>query len=200
MSALDKNKNRGVSLDGFDFFEDAAEMAAKANCDIVVELIGGSEGVARATVEAALRASRHVVTANKALIAVHGTQLALKAEANGTTLAFEAAVAGGIPIIKALREGLASNGIKSIYGILNGTCNYILSRMRDEGIEFQVILLKDAMLKYNTKPTGGSPRSLQFAGKSYVKVPKGTFLIGLPGGLFAVNTKKKFAFQTYLNL
>ena len=140
VSARNKNKNRGVSLDGFDFFEDAAEMAAEANCDIVVELIGGSEGVARTTVEAALGASRHVVTANKALIAIHGTQLALKAEAAGTTLAFEAAVAGGIPIVKALREGLASNGMKSIYGILNGTCNYILSRMRDEGIEFQAAL------------------------------------------------------------
>jgi homoserine dehydrogenase len=141
VSARDKNKERGVSLDAFVFYEDAAKMAAEANCDIVIELIGGSEGIAKATVEAALGASRHVVTANKALIAHHGTQLALKAEAAGIVLAYEAAVAGGIPIIKALREGLAANGVNSIYGILNGTCNYILSRMRDEGLEFQEVLL-----------------------------------------------------------
>jgi len=143
VSASDKQKDRGVSLEGIDFFEDAAEMAAKVNCDVVLELIGGSEGIAKATVEAAIDASRHVVTANKALIAHHGHELALKAEAAGVILAFEAAVAGGIPIIKSLREGLAANEIKSIYGILNGTCNYILSRMRDEGIEFDVAL-KDA--------------------------------------------------------
>jgi homoserine dehydrogenase len=141
VSARNKNKDRGVSVDGFIFYEDAAKMAAEADCDIVVELIGGSDGAAKATVEAALSASRHVVTANKALIAHHGTQLALKAEAAGITLAYEAAVAGGIPIIKALREGLAANGVNSIYGILNGTCNYILSRMRDEGLEFQEVLL-----------------------------------------------------------
>ena len=140
VSARDKNKDRGVSLDGFDFYEDAAKMAAEADCDIVVELIGGSDGIAKETVEAALGASRHVVTANKALIAHHGTELALKAEAAGITLAYEAAVAGGIPIIKALREGLTANGINSIHGILNGTCNYILSRMRDEGLEFQEVL------------------------------------------------------------
>ena len=140
VSARKMNKSRGVSLDGFDFFEDAAEMAAEANCDVVVELIGGSEGIAKKTVESAIGASRHVVTANKALIANHGTQLASKAEEAGITLAFEAAVAGGIPIIKALREGLAANGMKSIYGILNGTCNYILSRMREEGLEFQAAL------------------------------------------------------------
>ena len=141
VSARDKNKDRGVSLNGFIFYEDAAKMAVEADCDIVVELIGGSEGAAKATVEAALSASRHVVTANKALIAHHGAQLALKAEEAGITLAYEAAVAGGITIIKALREGLAANGLNSIYGILNGTCNYILSRMRDEGLEFQEVLL-----------------------------------------------------------
>ena len=119
VSARDKNKDRGVSLDGFDFYEDAAKMAAEADCDIVVELIGGSDGIAKETVEAALGASRHVVTANKALIAHHGCELALKAEAAGITLAYEAAVAGGIPIIKALREGLTANGINSIHGILN---------------------------------------------------------------------------------
>ena len=148
VSARDKSKDRGVSLDGLAFYEDAAKMAVEADCDVVVELIGGSDGIAKATVEAALGASRHVVTANKALIAHHGCELALKAESAGVTLAYEAAVAGGIPIIKALREGLAGNGISSIHGILNGTCNYILSRMRDEGLEFGDVLEDAQRLGY----------------------------------------------------
>lgn len=148
VSARDKTKERGVSLDGLAFFEDASKMAAEADCDVVVELIGGSDGIAKATVEAAIAAGRHVVTANKALIAHHGTELAKKAEAAGVTLAYEAAVAGGIPIIKALREGLAANGISSIQGILNGTCNYILSRMRDEGLDFDEVLEDAQRLGY----------------------------------------------------
>jgi homoserine dehydrogenase len=143
VSAREQGKDRGVSLEGLEFFQDAAQMARDADADVIVELIGGADGIAKETVEAAIAASRHVVTANKALIAHHGTELALKAEAAGVSLAFEAAVAGGIPIIKALREGLAANGIRSIHGILNGTCNYILSRMRDEGLEF-VEVLEDA--------------------------------------------------------
>ncbi|MBC8269113.1 MAG: homoserine dehydrogenase [Rhodospirillaceae bacterium] len=143
VSAREQGKDRGVSLEGLEFFQDAAKMARDADADVIVELIGGADGIAKETVEAAITASRHVVTANKALIAHHGTELALKAEAAGVSLAYEAAVAGGIPIIKALREGLAANGIKSIHGILNGTCNYILSRMRDEGLEF-VEVLEDA--------------------------------------------------------
>jgi homoserine dehydrogenase len=148
VSARDKTKDRGVSLEGLQFFDNAAEMAASADCDVVVELIGGSDGIARETVEAAIAASRHVVTANKALIAHHGTDLAKKAEAAGVTLAYEAAVAGGIPIIKAMREGLAGNEITSIHGILNGTCNYILSRMRDEGLEFDEVLEDAQRLGY----------------------------------------------------
>jgi len=143
VSARDKSKERGVSLDGLDFYEDAAAMAAQADCDVIVELIGGSDGIAKKTVEAAIGASRHVVTANKALIAHHGGDLATKAEQAGVSLCFEAAVAGGIPIIKALKEGLSGNTITSIHGILNGTGNYILSRMRDEGLEFDEVL-KDA--------------------------------------------------------
>ncbi len=148
VSARDANKDRGVSLDGYAFFADAAEMAANADCDVVVELIGGADGIAKDTVEAAIAAGRHVVTANKALIAHHGTDLAKRAEAAGVTLAYEAAVAGGIPIIKALREGLAGNGVSSIQGILNGTCNYILSRMRDEGLEFDEVLEDAQRLGY----------------------------------------------------
>lgn len=148
VSARQRNKDRGVSLDGLAFFDDAAKMAREADADVIVELIGGSDGIARQTVEAAIGASRHVVTANKALIAHHGADLAKKAEAAGVSLAYEAAVAGGIPIIKALREGLAANGIKSVYGILNGTCNYILSRMRDEGLEFDKVLKEAQDLGY----------------------------------------------------
>ncbi|MBT4932878.1 MAG: homoserine dehydrogenase [Rhodospirillaceae bacterium] len=148
VSARDQGKDRGVSLDGLEFYEDAARMAREADADVIVELIGGADGIARETVEAAIDASRHVVTANKALIAHHGTELALKAETAGVSLAYEAAVAGGIPIIKALREGLVANGIQSIHGILNGTCNYILSRMRDEGLEFTEVLEDAQRLGY----------------------------------------------------
>jgi homoserine dehydrogenase len=148
VSARHQGKDRGVSLEGFEFFQDAAKMAAQADADVIVELIGGADGIARETVEAALAGGRHVVTANKALIAHHGAELALKAEAAGVSLAYEAAVAGGIPIIKALREGLAANGIKSIHGILNGTCNYILSRMRDERLEFDEVLEEAQALGY----------------------------------------------------
>jgi len=148
VSAREPGKDRGVSLEGMEFYADAAKMAAQADCDVVVELIGGSDGIARETLEAAIAAGRHVVTANKALIAHHGADLARKAEAANVTLAYEAAVAGGIPIIKAMREGLAANGLKSLHGILNGTCNYILSRMRDEGLEFDQVLEDAQRLGY----------------------------------------------------
>ena len=148
VSARQQNKDRGVSLDGIAFFQDAVKMASEADADVIVELIGGSDGIAKDTALAAIAAKRHFVTANKALIAHHGTELALKAEAAGVTLAYEAAVAGGIPIIKALREGLAGNAIKSLHGILNGTCNYILSRMRDEGLEFDEVLADAQALGY----------------------------------------------------
>ncbi len=148
VSARDKSKDRGVPLEGYEFFEDAAQMAVEAEADVVFELIGGSDGIAKATVEAAIGAGRHVVTANKALIAHHGTDLAQKAETANVTLAYEAAVAGGIPIIKAMREGLAANGITSIHGILNATCNYILSRMRDEDLEFTEVLEDAQRLGY----------------------------------------------------
>lgn len=140
VSARDKSRDRGVPLDGYAFFEDAREMASTADADVVVELIGGEDGIAKAVVEAAIDAGKHVVTANKALIAHHGAELARAAEAAGVTLNYEAAVAGGIPIIKTLREGLAGNRLSGVYGILNGTCNYILSRMRDEGLDFDEVL------------------------------------------------------------
>lgn len=143
VSARDRNKTRDVNLDSIAWFDDPVAMASTADADVIVELIGGSEGPARQTVEAALAKNRHVVTANKALLAHHGVTLATAAEKAGLTLAYEAAVAGGIPIIKALREGLAGNVIQRIYGILNGTCNYILTTMRATGRDFDDVL-KDA--------------------------------------------------------
>lgn len=146
--ARSKDKDRGINLDGVQWFDDAVKMAAEADADVVVELIGGSEGVAKDMAEAALSNGRHVVTANKALIAHHGTALAKLAEDKGVAINYEAAVAGGIPIIKSLREGLAGNVITHVYGILNGTCNYILSTMRDTGRDFDDVLKEAQELGY----------------------------------------------------
>jgi homoserine dehydrogenase len=148
VAARDRKKDRGADLSKAAWFDDAAKMAREAECDVVVELIGGADGIARATVEAALAAGKHVVTANKALLAHLGTRLALEAEAKGLTIAYEAAVAGGIPIIKAIREGLAGNRIGRVYGILNGTCNYILTRMRKSGEAFGDVLAGAQALGY----------------------------------------------------
>lgn len=148
VSSRDRGKDRGIDLAGLAWFDDAAEMAAKADCDVVVELIGGSEGIAKHTAEAAIAHKRHLVTANKALLAIYGTELAAAAEAAGVTLGFEAAVAGGIPIVKAVREGLAGNHISRITGILNGTCNYILTQMRETGRDFAAVLAEAQALGY----------------------------------------------------
>ncbi|URQ75699.1 MAG: homoserine dehydrogenase [Candidatus Ochrobactrum gambitense] len=143
VSARDRSRDRGVDLSGIDWFGDPIELAKSADIDVYVELIGGDEGPAKASVEAALRAGRHVVTANKALLARHGVTLAKIAEDKGVLLNFEAAVAGGIPVIKAMRESLTGNTVSRVYGIMNGTCNYILTRMWEEGISFEACL-KDA--------------------------------------------------------
>jgi homoserine dehydrogenase len=140
VSARDPNKDRGVDLSGVSWTDDPMALAADPAVDVVVELIGGSDGVAKDLCAAALANGKHVVTANKALIAHHGQTLAAAAERSGVALAFEAAVAGGIPILKGLREGLAANAISRVYGILNGTCNYILSELRDTGREFEDVL------------------------------------------------------------
>lgn len=144
VSARDKTKDRGITLaSNVVWYDDPVKLAAAPETDVFVELIGGSEGAAREAVTAALEAGKPVVTANKALLADHGAELAGLAEASGVALAFEAAVAGGIPVIKAMRESLIGNSITRVYGILNGTCNYILTRMQEEGLEFEEIL-KDA--------------------------------------------------------
>jgi len=140
VSARNKNQDRGVDLSSYDWVDDARDLTTHDDVDCVVELIGGSEGVAADLVRGSLSNGRHVVTANKALVAHHGYELAVTAEDKGVSLNYEAAVAGGIPIIKALREGLAANDIKSVYGILNGTCNYILTIMRETGRDFDDVL------------------------------------------------------------
>jgi homoserine dehydrogenase len=144
VSARDRSKARDIELGSdVEWFDDPVALAKSERTDLFVELIGGSEGVAREAVMAALEAGKPVVTANKALLADHGTELAALAEKNGVALAFEAAVAGGIPVIKALREALIGNEVTRVYGILNGTCNYILTRMQSEGHAFTDVL-KDA--------------------------------------------------------
>jgi len=148
VSARDRSKDRGVDLDGLRWHDDPVGIAADPEVDVVVELIGGEAGPALETVSAALDAGKPVVTANKALIAHHGTDLAARAERTGVALCFEAAVAGGIPIIKALRESLAANRISRVYGILNGTCNYILTTMEATGREFDDVLAEAQALGY----------------------------------------------------
>jgi homoserine dehydrogenase len=140
VSARSKRKKRDVDLSGVRFVADPVKLAADPEIDVFVELIGGEEGVAREAVETALRAGKHVVTANKALLAHHGTALAALAEKHGVALNFEGAVAGGIPVVKVMREGLQGNDISRVYGILNGTCNYILTLMEREGRGFADVL------------------------------------------------------------
>ena len=146
VSARERGRDRGVNTAGLRWYDDPVALAGDAGVDVVVECIGGSEGPAKALVETALRAGKPVVTANKALLAVHGATLAELA--GETPLAFEAAVAGGIPAIKALREGLAANNLSRVAGILNGTCNYILTTMREQKREFADVLAEAQKLGY----------------------------------------------------
>jgi homoserine dehydrogenase len=140
VSARDRRRDRGADISAVRWYEDAAAMAADPEIDVVVELIGGADGIARQVLDTALDHGKHVVTANKALMAHDGTRLAARAEERGLILAFEAAVAGGIPVIKGLREGLAGNRLERVYGILNGTSNYILTTMRESAHEFSEVL------------------------------------------------------------
>lgn len=148
VSARDREADRGIDLEGVRWHDDARTLAAAPDVDVVAELIGGADGVALELCRQAIANGKHVVTANKALLARHGTRLAAAAEERGVSLAFEAAVAGGVPIIKALREGLAGNRVGRVYGILNGTCNYILTAMREKGREFEEVLEEAQRLGY----------------------------------------------------
>ena len=146
--ARSRAKNRGVDLRKMKWYSDPVALARSPDIEVFVELIGGAAGPAKAAVEAALRAGKSVVTANKALLAKHGVKLAALAEKNRVALNFEAAVGAAIPIVKTLREGLAGNQIERIYGILNGTCNYILTRMEQDKMPFAACLKEAQRLGY----------------------------------------------------
>jgi homoserine dehydrogenase len=148
VSARDHSRDRGVDLSTMAWFGDPVDLASKAEIDLFVELVGGSEGAALASVKAALNRGIPVVTANKALLAHHGVELAKLAQKKGATIFFEAAAAGGIPIIKTMREALRGNAVHRVYGILNGTCNYMLTRMEKEGIAFGDCLADAQRLGY----------------------------------------------------
>ncbi|NBB47302.1 homoserine dehydrogenase [Rhizobium sp. CRIBSB] len=148
VSARDASKDRGILMDGIAWYADPVEMAREADIDVFVELVGGAEGAAEQSVRAALMRGLHVVTANKALLSRHGVELAKLAEEKGRLLNYEAAVAGGIPVIKTLRESLTGNNFSRIYGIMNGTCNYILTRMEREGLSFADCLKEAQRLGY----------------------------------------------------
>ena len=139
VSARTRDKDRGVNLAAYDWEDDPVALAKRDDVDVFVELMGGSDGPAKAATEAALKAGKDVVTANKAMLALHGQELAQLAEDHGAVLRFEAAVAGGIPVIKSLTEGLAGNEVTRVLGVMNGTCNYILTRMESAGLPYDTV-------------------------------------------------------------
>ncbi len=143
VSARSRSKDRGVDLSGYAWEDDPVALARRDDVDILIEVMGGEDGPAKAAVETALSNGKHVVTANKAMLAHHGQALAELAESKGVSLRFEAAVAGGIPCVKALTEGLSGNQITRVMGVMNGTCNYILTQMEDSGADYGDVL-KDA--------------------------------------------------------
>ena len=148
VSARSRNSNRGFDISAYRWFDDPVALASDPDVDVFVELIGGSEGPAKAAVEAALALGKPVITANKALIAVHGAELAALAEANGAPLLFEAAVMGGTPAVKMLREAMVGDDVKAVAGILNGTCNYILTEMEAGSRPFAEVLREAQQLGY----------------------------------------------------
>lgn len=148
ISARSRSRDRGVDVSGYDWEDDPVALARREDVDLVVEVMGGEDGPAKATVLAALQSGKHVVTANKAMMARHGQMLAETAEAAGVALRFEAAVAGGIPIVKALTEGLAGNRIHRVMGVMNGTCNYILTQMEETGASYETVLAEAQRLGY----------------------------------------------------
>lgn len=148
VSARTQGKDRGFDMSGMAWFDDPVLMASSADIDVFVELMGGEDGQAYDSVKAALMRGCHVVTANKALLAKHGIEFAKIAEEKGIILNYEAAIAGGIPIVKAMREALSGNKVSRIYGIMNGTCNYILTRMLAENMNFEECLVDAQRLGY----------------------------------------------------
>lgn len=148
VSARERSKDRGVDISGLAWEDDMTALARRDDIDVVLELVGGSDGPALTLSRAALNAGKGLVTANKAMIAHHGLELAEIAEVGHIPLKFEAAVAGGIPVVKGLREGTSANALTKVYGILNGTCNYILSEMEETGADFAETLAEAQQLGY----------------------------------------------------
>ena len=148
VTAKSKTKDRGVDLSSYQWEEAPISLSQRDDIDVFIELIGGHEGAAKDAVEIAISKGKNVITANKALLAHHGHKLALNAEENGSILRFEAAVAGGIPVIKSLTEGLAGNSINRIMGVMNGTCNYILTRMESSGLSYEEVFSEANELGY----------------------------------------------------
>ncbi len=148
VSASSRKKNRSADISAYAWEDDPVALARRGDVDVLVELIGGENGPAKALVETALANGKDVVTANKAMLARHGQALAEAAEAAGRALRFEAAVAGGIPVIKALAEGLAGNAIRRVMGVMNGTCNYILTRMESTGLPYETVFEEARQLGY----------------------------------------------------
>ena len=148
VSARDRTKARDADLSGYAWEADPVALAQRGDVDVLVEVIGGHDGPARAATEAAIAAGKDVVTANKALLAHHGQALAVAAEAAGRVIRFEAAVAGGIPVIKVLTEGLAGNQMRRVVGVMNGTCNYILTRMQSAGLPYATVFEEARQLGY----------------------------------------------------
>ncbi|OSP55494.1 homoserine dehydrogenase [Pseudoruegeria sp. SK021] len=148
VSARNRDKDRGVDLSAYAWEDDPVALAGRDDIDLFIELMGGSDGPAKAATEAALAHGKDVVTANKAMLAIHGQALALQAEDAGCALRFEAAVAGGIPVVKCLTEGLAGNRMSRIMGVMNGTCNYILTRMETAGLPYDTVFQEARDLGY----------------------------------------------------
>ncbi len=148
VSARSRSKNRGVDLSGYAWEDDPVTLAQRPDVDVFIEVMGGHDGPAKHATEAAIKAGKDVVTANKALMAIHGQALAEMAEEAGLVIRFEAAVAGGIPVVKALTEGLAGNAITRVIGVMNGSCNYILTRMEDAGLSYDAVFDEANQLGY----------------------------------------------------
>lgn len=148
VSARDRGRNRDIDLSPYAWEDDPIRLAERPDVDVFVELMGGADGPARAATEAAIAAGKDVVTANKAMLALHGQALAEAAERKGHVIRFEAAVAGGIPVVKALTEGLAGNEIRRVMGVMNGTCNYILTRMESAGLSYETVFEEARQLGY----------------------------------------------------
>ena len=148
VSARSKDKDRGVNLSAYAWEDDPVKLAQRDDVDVFIELMGGADGPAKAATEAALAAGKDVVTANKAMLAIHGQELAIAAEEADRIIRFEAAVAGGIPVVKALTEGLAGNQVERVMGVMNGTCNYILTRMESAGLPYAEVFEEANQLGY----------------------------------------------------